>query len=132
MSMSLIVADGAVLERNGDSLVVLSAVQVWRKSQAEKSPIELEVLGYGKFQINVALSKNKLFVELAVISEAGKLSLTYFPNDNVDYAIIGKKLIPLEKFEIDALREILLSLGISLEEPIPLGTCYRFLAMALD
>jgi SNF2 family DNA or RNA helicase len=132
MSMSLIVVDGVVLEPNGDSPMALSAVDVWRKSQTETSSIELEILGYGKFQINVTLSKSKLHVELIVISEAGKLNLAYFPNSDVDYVIIGQRLIPLEKSEIDTLREIFLSLGITLGKPIPLGTCYSLLAMALD
>lgn len=132
MLMSIIVVGGVVLESSTGSPKALTAVEVWRKSQAEGSSIDLDILGYGKLQIHIALSENKLFVELVVVSEAGKLSLNYLPKDNVDYAIIENKLIPIEPSEIDALTEIFQSLNVEIGLPVPLGTCYSLLAKSLE
>jgi len=132
MFMPLVVNEGAVFEQTAHELKVLSAVEVWRQVESGLSDLQIKILGYGKFQIHIVLKQNKLFANLSVISEVGRLSLSYIPNENVDYVLINDVLIPMETSDILALREIFDSLEVNLREPILLGTCYSMLSMSLE
>ena len=132
MSMALIISEGEVFEQTAHELKALCARDVWQQIESGVSNLEIRVLGYGKFQIHVTLNQNKLFVNLSVISELGKMSLDYLPSGDVDYVVIDNTLIPIETTDIEALREIFVNLEINLAEPILLGTCYSMLSMSLE
>jgi SNF2 family DNA or RNA helicase len=132
MPMSIIINDGAVFDTSTHPMKALSAVDVWKKTQEESSSINLEILGYGKFQIHIALSQNKLYVELVVISERGRFGLDYLPRENIDYVIIEGQLIPIEVSDFEILKEIFYSQNVVLGQSVSLGTCYSLLAMSLE
>lgn len=130
--MPLIMSDGAVSEHSTDDVTVLNALEVWKCVEKGENNLGLKILGYGKLQIHISLRESKLYAELSVSSEVGTLKLDYLPSGNVDYVVINNILIPIEKSEISALREIFESLDIKLNESMLLGTCYTMLSMSID
>jgi SNF2 family DNA or RNA helicase len=128
--MSMVIMDGSVLEKSPEGTHPLSATEIWKRISAGENNLALQVIGYGNLKIKIVLEHSELFVGLEVLCEVGKLALEYIPSSQVDYAIIDHWLVPLERFEVEALVTILQDLNISIDSRISLGQCYSLLAKA--